>query len=116
MPPKSSEKSPQPISPILIELMERAETADDEAHSELSDNLTPEKLHTLARIGGMIENGEKRHSARELVQRLIAYAVHCWEKNPEKPQDDQEALAELPEFAKPLAIETRKAIAISVSS
>ncbi len=84
--------------------------------SEKPSRLTSEELHTSARFDEIIENEGKRHSAKELSQRLIAYAVHCWNKNKEKPQDDPEALAELPEFAQPLAIETRKAIVLSVSS
>lgn len=84
--------------------------------SEQPSRLTSEELHTSARFDQMIEKEGKRYSARELAQRLIAYAVHCWEKDKEKPQDDPEALAELPEFVQHLAIETRKAIVISVSS
>lgn len=90
MPQKSLEQSP--FLAKLIEEMERSEITDDEAHFEPSSTLTPEKFHTLARIDGMIENGGKRHSARDLYQKLLDFIGECWKKNPENPQVDIETL------------------------
>ena len=92
MPQKSSEQPTSPFLAELIELMERNEIEDGEIYSEPSDSLTPEKFHTLARIGGMIRTEEGHLSARDLYQRLLDFIGECWQKDPERPQVDIEIL------------------------
>ena len=105
-------------SPFLTGLIDPEEMINEKSEppSEESSSLTLTKLIELERMNGIIVDEKGIFSARCLMRRIIAYSGHCWWKNPENPQDDEENLNDMPEFARPLAGESRAGCTFPVNT
>ena len=101
--------SQEPQLPYLTGLIDQEEMINEKSEppSEESSSLTLTKLIELERMNGIIVDEKGIFAARCLMRRIIAYSGHCWWENPENPQDNEEDLSDMPEFARPLAMESR---------